>query len=240
MLDIDALPDEFVARAKRLLNLRDFDSASAPVMVGSSRAVAPSDQHVLRMMLRSDDLPFSIPPELDWLADYVEELDRFQVANGLHNPFVYVTVRQGPSRTTTDDLWHVDGFSMRTPHAPEQNYVRVVGRATEFLVRAWDLPETFDPLVHNIHRYFQQHEAGELVVGEDSGIYAIDPYCVHRRPPVSAGEWRSFTRVSFVPIEIEDDTCTRNPLFPAKAYGRSDVRRTLVDWSGERSSTVPG
>jgi hypothetical protein len=39
---------------------------------------------------------------------------------------------------------------------------------------------------------------------------------------------RTFWRVSFVPIEIEDDTCTQNPLLPRKVHGRSDIRNVLV------------
>jgi hypothetical protein len=184
------------------------------------------------MMVRSDMLPLAIPDELDWLRFTIYRLNNYQKAHNLHNPFVYVTVRHGIVTSETDDLWHVDGFSMRTPHTPEQNYICVNGEdPTEYLINKWNLPATFDPFVHNIHHYFRDFPHGAKRVQGQSGIvYAIDPYCVHRRPSVTVGKMRTFWRISFVPIEIEDDTCTPNPLFPPNVYGRTDIRKQLVAW----------
>lgn len=231
---MDLLPHNFVERGKRLLNLRDFAEMSRPVPITFS-TVKPvlERQYVLRMMVRSDVLPLSIPPELDWIAPMIRKLDKHQKAHGLRNPFVYVTIRHGLVTSETDDAWHVDGFSMRKPHTPEQNYICVEGEdPTQFLLKKWDLPDTFDPFVHNIHHYFRDFGGDGLTVSGFPGvIYAIDPYCVHRRPTVTVGKMRTFWRISFVPIEIEDDTCTPNPLFPPKVYGNADIRKTLVAWS---------
>lgn len=231
-----SLPAPFLDRAKRNLNLADFASYSEPYGVCRSTARPPVErQYILRMMVRSPDLPLSIPPELEWLASTIRYLDVYQRRHGLTNPFIYVTVRHGQVTSTTDDLWHVDGFSMRKPHLPEQNYVCTRGAAgTWFLLKSWDIPETFDPLQHNIHMFFQDHPASRtapIVQAVEDTIYAFDPYCVHKRPPLHNEETRTFWRVSFVPIEIEDDTCTPNPLFPAKKYGTTDFRTTLTRWS---------
>jgi hypothetical protein len=220
----------FLGRAKSPLNLADFASASRPIQLPYLKPTVPpvDHQYVLRMMLRSPELLLSIPPELAWAEDLIWELDLHQKMLGLNNPFVYFTVRHGVVSSTTDDEWHVDGFSMRVPHVPEQNYVFATVVGTEGLVKSWDIPTDFDPMHHNIHHFFQDHpEGGEHITMEPGAIHLIDPYFVHRRPHVEVGTHRTFWRLSFVPIEIEDDTCTPNPLFPEKRYGRVDIRRNL-------------
>lgn len=164
------------------------------------------------------------------MRDTILDLDEHQKRHALHNAFVYVTVRHGMVTSETDDLWHVDGFSMRVPHVPEQNYICASAFPTEYLIKRWSIPKDFDPMRHNLHRYFQQRAEGPVGIGAPNVIYAIDPYCVHRRPQVPAGTRRTFWRVSFVPIEIEDDTCTPNPLLQTRKYGREDVRKRLVDY----------
>lgn len=93
-----------------------------------------------------------------------------------------------------------------------------------------DLPADFDPFRHNIHNYFQDVAKEENIrTLKERTLYGIDPYVIHRRPSVPVGTMRTFLRVSFVPIEIEDYTCTDNPLMPRqKPYGRVDFRTTLV------------
>jgi hypothetical protein len=233
------LPHDFVERAKRPLNLADFASASAPQPVFQNTDRPTVDrQYILRMMLRSNTLPLSIPDELDWLRYTIYRLNAYQRAHGLFNPFIYVTVRHGVVTSATDDEWHVDGFSMRTMHVPEQNYICASVDPTEFLVKQWEIPATFDPFVHNIHHYFRDWQDATMVGqsfprptrGLPEQVYAIDPYCVHRRPTSTIGKIRTFWRISFVPIEILDDTCTPNPLFPPVTYGNVDIRNKLVAW----------
>lgn len=228
------LTADYIARANRLLNLHDFSDISVPLSVMENVAT-PSEcqQYVLRMMVRSPEHALSIPPELEWLRETIVRLDALQKSHQLHNPYIYVTVRHGALTSTTDDLWHVDGFSMRKPHTPEQNYVCVTDNAaTEFLIKQWNIPETFDPFKHNIHHYFNDHQqGGRLLHGIRGIVYAIDPYCVHRRPTLEVGTMRTFWRISFLPIEIEDDTCTQNPLLPVKTYGTADIRTTLARWT---------
>lgn len=203
--------------------------------VGSSPEVSlpRESQMILRMMVRtptSDGV--RIPPELDWLKPTILFCDSLQERQGIHNEFVYITVRHGPVVSKTDDLWHVDGFSMRKPHPPEQNYIWTSCYGTEVLNQRIELPSDFNPLEHNIHRYFQSRaDETNVQVLDTCKLYAIDPYVIHRRPKLPE-VWRTFFRISFVPIEIEDDTCTVNPLIPReKPYGREDIRLKLKDYS---------
>ena len=188
-----------------------------------------SPQFILRMMVRTPNSNgFQIPDELLWLKPVIERTNSVQLSNGISNPFVYVTVRSGNVITKTDDLWHVDGFSMRTPHVPEQNYIWTDVYGTEVLEQEFKLPDDFDPMGHNLHQYFQDRACTPARTLEPKKLWAIDPYVIHRRPSLPETVWRTFFRISFVPIEIEDDTCTVNPLIPRlKPYGREDIHLRL-------------
>lgn len=220
-------------RAKRLLNTSTTFGVNAESCGECSLSPPNEEQFILRMMIRTPDTNFKIPTELEWLRDTILACDKRQAANGIHNPFVYITVRHGYVQTTTDDLWHVDGFSTRVPHNPEQNYIWASDNPTEVLVQDIILPDDFNPLKHNIHMYFQdQAERSNIQTLDGNHLYVIDPYVIHRRPNLSKNVKRTFFRISFVPIEIEDDTCTVNPLIPRlKPYGREDIRNTLERYS---------
>lgn len=230
------MTDDFLRRASRLLNLEDYGaSISRPERQDVS--IQPPDassQYVLRMMVRSpESRGLIIPESLRWLEKTIHECDSIQRFHSLANEYVYVTVRHGPVTSQTDDSWHVDGFSMRTPHVPEQSYILASEFPTEWQDRAFPIPASFDPLRHNIHDYLAKSAVRESARQcLPNQVYAIDPYCVHRRPPQAQAERRTFWRISFVPIEIQDDTCTPNPLLPPKRYNRRDFRTTLTAWAG--------
>lgn len=193
------------------------------------------EQHILRMMIRhpaSGDRLF-LPKQMQWLESTIYMLDEYQRERFVSHPFVYVTIRHGIVKSVTDDEWHVDGFSMRIEHPPEQNYICATDYPTEILDRRLLLPGDFDPLRHNIHHYFQDfHSDAPHYSLDPYKIYLIDPYVIHRRPSVPAGTWRTFWRVSFVPIEIEDDTCMPNPLMHQRRYNSKDFRHSLVRYPG--------
>lgn len=200
------------------------------LMYGKRNKPSVDEQYILRMMVGSPNVNGrQIPTELNWLKPLIEACSVFQARKEINNPFIYVTVRHGIVKSVTDDLWHVDGFSMRVPHIPEQNYIYASHCGTEVLEQTIQLPEDFDPMRHNIHQYFQDVAKEENVkVLRNNTLYRIDPYVVHRRPKVTEGVMRTFVRISFIPIEIEDDTCTVNPLIPRlKPYNRSDIRNLL-------------
>lgn len=219
-------------RCTNLLSLKHYAEAHPRVMEISHEGVLPpaEEQYILRMMIRSPESGgLVIPAALDWLRDTILTLNGIQNSIFRYQPYVYVTVRNGEVQSVTDDEWHVDGFSMRVPHYPEQNYIWSDCYPTEQLVQNFDIPADFDPMRHNLHTYFQDHaDPRNIQLLKPKHLAIIDPYIVHRRPEVPVGTKRCFFRVSFVPIEIEDDTCTPNPLMPRRAYGRSDIRNILV------------
>lgn len=224
-----------VDRANVLLNPSVFaDANPVPMRLGFAQTLPElGDMMVLRMCLKANGGELTIPEQLATLSNFIRDCQNHHDALFPKHAFTYVTVRSGKVSTTTDDLWHVDGFSMRTPHLPEQNYiVSRGGDPTEWLSQKFPLPEDFDPQRHNIHHYFQDRAEDENIQSLlPNHVYVIDPYNVHRRPKLRAevvNDHRTFVRVSFVPIEIEDDRNTPNPLLPRPKFNRGDVRDTLV------------
>jgi hypothetical protein len=186
-------------------------------------------------MVKSPTSQFLVPEELAWLQYPLDlSLEQQRLAE-IPVKFVYVTVRHGLVKSVTDDAWHVDGFSMRVPHTPEQNYAWSSNHPTQFLNQRIHIPDDFDPLSHNIHTYFQDTaDDTNLVEGTAGMLFGFDPYVIHRRPSVPPGTFRTFFRISFVPIEIEDDTCAINPLMGrSQPYGRRDIREMLVPYPGK-------
>lgn len=218
-------------RAKQLLSLVNYADAYLRLMhLPLEIEDVPKNQHILRMMIKA---PWSngwqVPPQLAWTVPAIQEAIRAQRNLRVDHPFVYITVRSGVVQRRTDDVWHVDGFSMRVPHVPEQNYIWTDDYPTEVLAQRFGFEPDFDPMVHNIHQYFQDraHDSNVYVL-RPKCLYQIDPYVVHRRPQIPEGTQRTFLRISFIPIEIEDDTCAPNPLLPEKVYGREDIRKKLI------------
>lgn len=230
-------------RAKGPLSMgRSFGEPAELVDFDFSFLAPPqTEQHILRMMVQAPKSEgyLRIPAELEWLRRVITFCTIRQGRMEIHNQYIYVTVRHGIVRSVTDDLWHVDGFSMRTAHIPEQNYIWTSTSPTEVLDQSILLPPDFDPMRHNIHSYFQDVAKEENTKALESGaLYCIDPYVIHRRPKIQADLWRTFFRVSFVPIEIEDDTCTINPLIPrARPYARADIRAQLSRYTPRQNYT---
>ena len=211
------------------LTLNGYNQPANPVDMGECKVDAPDDQYILRMLIKRPNDQFKIPSQLKWIEHVVDTCYAVQKSLNLANDrFVYVTVRNGIVKSTTDDMWHADGFSMRVPHVPEQNYVWSNHTSTEWLDQTFEIPSDFDPLEHNIHQYFDDHAEQKNVKQMPVGsLTMIDPYCIHRRPKLQEGTNRKFFRISFVPIEIEDDTCQQNPLLPTGPYNRDDIRKKL-------------
>lgn len=239
-------------RAKTLLqdNLKDTIFSGNAFSFGKHEVVVPSveRQYILRMLIKRPGSNFEIPSELEWLRETIMKCANLQEENGIsyNNDFIYVTVRHGIVTSKTDDLWHVDGFSVRKPHRPEQNYIWTNCYPTEGWTGTCFLPQTFNPLKHNLHRYFQSYEEryqqmygekytpieldGTSKILTSGHLWLIDPFVVHRRPKIPENTFRTFFRVTFAPIEIKDDACTPNPLLPTRKYNNTDFRDSLVDF----------
>jgi hypothetical protein len=226
-------------RFRNIVNLEQFQLDTSPLRVCDLALPETPDQMVLRMLVQA---PYSrgwqIPPELEWLREVLLKAQEYQHnVIGIRHPFTYVTVRKGPVATSTDDLWHVDGFSTRYAHLPEANYLFAAGsNPTQYLDQRFTFPEDFDPLIHNIHTFFQGRADLGCVRELDLGaLYFMDPYVVHRRPPGTFGVPRTFARISFTPIEIPDVNNTKNPLIPTSHYvtdGIKEFRNSLLDYKG--------
>lgn len=231
-------------RFHKPLNLEQYSQVNHPIQVGSVKLPQQGTQMVLRMLVQA---PYSrglrIPEELEWTREAVQTAQNYQNrVIGVRHPFIYVTVRMGPAGCYTTDEWHVDGFSTRYTHLPENNYIAHLGvHPTQWLDQTFDFPEDFDPLEHNIHRYLQGYADPQAALETHSEtLYMIDPYVVHRRPPESRGWQRTFLRISFTPIEIPDVNNTRNPLIDTPHYvldGVKEFRDSLATYTHRTITT---
>lgn len=219
-----------VQRSKVSLNLgmyREADTIPWPVMLPAVQC--PYDrQYILRMCIYRPETLLRIPAELQWLQRALIDATYHHLSLFGHPPFVYVTIRHGLVSSVTDDEWHVDGFSLRKDHLPEHNYIWSDSYPTESLMQNFAFPLDFDPLKHNIQTFFQHRADESKVISWNAREWnIIDPYIVHRRPAASTGKMRTMVRISFLPLEIEDDNATPNPLMPSRVYGKRDIRLDL-------------
>lgn len=134
---------DFSTRAHQLVDLEGFREAGLPIEIQPLDLTCPHDeQYVLRMAVRAHGGEIILPAELEWLRGMLEVSQKCQDQLGVDHPFVYITVRHGLVKSKTDDQWHVDGFSTKVPHLPEQNYVWTSHTGT---VMRWILYETMWP-----------------------------------------------------------------------------------------------
>jgi len=218
------------------VNLAQFSELNSPLRVGGAKVCLPSEeQKVLRVLVDAPHTGLRLPTELEWTRPLIAKATQFQARKvGVRHPFTYVTVRHGVVDSTTDDAWHVDGFSTKITHLPEANYITVFGgEATEWVDQTFDFPSDFDPLSHNVHLFIQRRVRLGFVRQLEAGqMYFMDPYVAHRRPPAARGH-RTFIRISFTPIEIPDVNNTPNPLIPTPHYivdGIKGFRNQLLDY----------
>lgn len=228
-------------RSSELVSLNGFRDAGIPEEFGYLELQCPEDrQYILRMVVRVEGKEYLFPPQFDWLRPMFDVSLSNQKALGVDHPFCYITVRHGIVNSEADDEWHVDGFSMRIPHVPEQNYVWCSKVGTEYAYTDVYFPTDFDPLVHNVHTFLERFVSNEIGTCKEKTVYCLDPYLLHRRPARTNGIFRTFVRVSFVPIEIDDFNNTQNPLLP-REYNRDglEYRRTLKTYVWSRGLTPP-
>ncbi len=207
---------QFIERALREVSLREFSNNVPPLELSVIDVTCPySTQMILRMCVCSDGNNFKIPNELNWIKPLlIEALTHQKNVINADKQYCYITVRHDRVSTVTDDEWHVDGFSTRIPHVPEQNYIWSNTISTEYTNISVEFPEDFDPLVHNVNTFLQEHISTDIVQCKEKVMYCLDPYILHRRPPDSTGKMRTFVRISFVPVVIDDVNNTPNALLP--------------------------
>lgn len=219
-----------IERAKDQLDLKYFKQRNYPISIRKFEVYPPKKSiNILRMCIKHPQFGFKFPSEYYWMYPLFINTCWIQTNYIKRNhPYIYLTIRHGIVNTTTDDVWHVDGFSMRYKHYPEQNYIWSDCYPTEFLIQEFDIENQFDPLKHNIYWYIQDRaKEFNIISANPKELSLIDPYVIHRRPKESFNIQRTFIRISFVPIEIEDDKNTQNPHFPQKIYNNRDIRLSL-------------
>lgn len=219
--------------AVKALNLTEYKYKQIPMKIGIIHAKhlnIPKDEcKVLRMLIECKESGIWMPNSLEWCRPLIAEAMKSQEALGIRHQFCYLTVRSGIVDSVNDDVWHVDGFSTRVTHIPEQNYIWCDKYPTQYLDQQFAIPKDFNPREHNIHTYFQDRAKDEnIVILEEETMYAMDPYNIHRRHPAIRGVWRTFVRISFTPIEIDDVNNTQNYMLPTD-YKQDGVafRKTL-------------
>lgn len=216
-------------RASKLINLDQYNKLNIIDNVKDMELRCPiKRQYILRMLIYdSEENTFKIPNELKWLHKFIYHCVKYQKnVIKINHPYCYITIRHGVVESTTDDQWHVDGFSMRFSHIPEQNYIWCSNNPTEYINQKIKIPIGFDPLIYNIHLLFQDiisKSNFEIKNIERNKIYCIDPYIIHRRPVVQPNTQRTFIRLTFSPIPILDCNNTINPLLP-QSYKRDGVK----------------
>lgn len=224
-------------RAFTAINLEQYKQVNEPDELGFIDLSLPTQrQYILRMFVKEMFGEYKLPQELQWLNPMLIACTENQKAMGISQPFVYITVRNGIVDSETDDEWHVDGFSQMITHLPEQNYTWCDKVSTEYVKMAFDIPDDFDGLKHNVHNFFQNRiEENDAISTKDKTVYVFDPYVVHRRPKATKGMERCFIRISFTPIEIRDVNNTLNPLLPTnyKRDGLKDMRDKLINYDCE-------
>lgn len=192
------------------------------------------------MLIRPKYGQFKIPPQLDWLRTTIHKLSVIdQQTTGILQSWCYVTVRRCIADFVTDAEWHYDGASFRTDLIPERNYVWVSHTGTEYKSGAVKFPSDFDPTKNDLFtyaiKYLKETPSKNM---EPRMWYRIDPFLLHRRPPITNNQPRTFIRISFPDIEGRDINNTPNPLLATPFHGRDPVksfRDNLQEYKGSQT-----
>lgn len=193
---------------------------------------------ILRMCVKRPGSGFRIPadfaPLLPLLTLAAEDHLRTEMSP---DGFVYLTIRFGTA-ASSDHTWHTDGFQSgkkQNLKVPEVNYIWANSEPTLFYDGPVDLSDV-DFGTTNVHSAIHARVEADLAsaspqgrafAAEVCGVYAMNPFVIHRKPAAVASGFRRFVRMTFCETEIQDDTCAANPLLPMPRYGNRDARWAL-------------
>ena len=154
----------------------------------------------------------ALPEKFNALEPFIElALNRMEDQNLLMMyPYAYLTIRQN-YETTTDTEWHLDGYSPKLKN-PEQIFLWSDNGGTEISNSSIELPERFDPTIHNLYKSFRFYNDPDIITSNENGVYHIDTYNIHRRNPDICNSNRFFLRLAFSQILFNDINMTTNPL----------------------------
>lgn len=221
-------------RAKRIVSVEEFKQAGKPLEIKNIELKTPiEEQYILRMVVCINGKDFYIPKELEWIKPlFNEALKHQQNIIQVTHSFCYITVRNGLVKSKTDDEWHVDGFSTKITHIPEQNYIWCNTLGTEYSDLNVNFPDDFDSNKFNVNLFLKKYiNKNNIYQCKEKTLYCLDPYIIHKRPIESENTIRTFVRISFVPIEINDINNTQNKLLP-REYTEDGVsfRNNLIEY----------
>jgi hypothetical protein len=214
---------------RKLKELSDYKILDVPEKVNLDfpPTIPPVNYlYILRMLVQPKYGEFRIPKELQFLNDLIHTLSFYDIVRtGIRDSWCYVTVRHGKVVSETDDAFHFDGSSFRTDIIPERNYIWANHSPTEYKMGALKFPKNFDPIKHNLFT-FAEHQLKNTPIKKCSAgsWYLLSPFCLHRRPNIPKGTYRTFYRICFTDIEGRDINNTANPLLPTPFYGRDPVK----------------
>jgi hypothetical protein len=228
--------------------LERYQYTRPPIDLGHSRLSAEGLSseivNVLRMPIKYPGTEYRLPVAIRPFWQLVERVSEYEAGfNDRHEEcFIHITVdRRQVSANTTHRYpgFHGDGvqgakFSQQSYLPIEHSYIVTSEPPTEFCLQ----PFFFQHLNDGRHNIF--HEM-EVQVREQNiygtlpwNLYLIDPYMVHRTPPITKSVERLFVRVTFAYSELMNPHNTGNPLFEAKQYAeRHDIRKFLTLYPSE-------
>ena len=200
--------------------------------------------NVLRMPIKYPNTEYRLPKEIKPFWDLIQRISEYEASfNKDHNKcFVHLTTDRGTVKAKTTHRYpgfHGDGvqgtkFSQKQYTPIEHSYIVTSEPPTEFCIQ----PFFFQHLNDARHNLFQEME---VQVRENNiygtlpwHIYLIDPYMVHRTPPIKEDVDRIFVRITFAYTELMNPHNTQNPLFKKQKYPeRHDIRKFLTLYPAE-------
>lgn len=194
---------------------------------------------ILRMCIKKPGSEYRVPADFAALKPLIQMAEDDFRKNSSKEVFVYMTIRFG-NAASSDHTWHTDGFQSgkkQSLKVPEVNYVWADSEPTMFYDGEVDLADVDFSSV-NVHTVINARveadlasaePVGKTLVADVCGVYAMNPFVIHRKPASVASGFRRFVRLTFCETEIQDDTCTANPHLPMPRYDNRDARWALKE-----------
>lgn len=238
----------FYREHHELFDLERYQYPRPPIDLGHSRlsleALGLETVNVLRMPIKYPDTEFRLPVEIKPFWTLIERVAEYEAGFNERwaECFVHITVDRRRVKAETTHRYpgfHGDGvqgakFSQKTYTPIEHSYILTSAPPTEFCLQ----PFFFQHLNDGRHNIFHEME----VQMRDSNIfgtlpwhlYLLDPYMVHRTPPIVEDVDRIFVRITFAYSELMNPHNTNNPLFKEQKYTeRHDIRKFLTLYPAE-------
>jgi hypothetical protein len=229
-------------------DLEHYQYPRAPIDIGHSRlsfeALGPATPNVLRMPIKYPGTDFRLPPEISPFWELIERVAEYEAGfnERIDECFAHFTVdRTIVTREVTHRFlgFHADGvqgakFSQKKYTPIEHSYIVASAPPTEFCLQPFFFGHLSDSRHNIFHEMEVQARRANIYGTIPWNVYLIDPFMVHRTPPIAQTVERIFIRVTFTYTELENPHNTRTPLFPEQVYPeRHDIRKFLTLYQGE-------